>query len=460
MQKSCEDKLNDYITEVEVKSGKTTTKNHKDWLKKMFIDINKPFNKIELQDVLNWLSNHKKKSSSETKKGAIRGIFKKNNRKDIYENIPSNFKVLREPSKGDEAVLSKEEINKLIKAPKNNIMHKALIETHIITGARREAISILRPCDITIDNISVKINIRKPNPNSKVLNRTITCIPYEENPCAINPKNLIHLVELNQDNKISYLFTSQSNNNKGNPFTLSAISKLINKYGKEANIEKNVTPHILRHTSATYDGQFFNEQDLMQKYGWTNSKQARRYCHYNDKMYENNLKKIAGITEEETTQGKKCIKCGEANNIFDEICKRCSTPLNYKDIIKEIDKKDKEINKLLNLTNELKDAEKWKTFYKKKSEELIKVKTNINKKIKDITKDTSDTLDKISKSTKYIFYMSNLDVKIRYNKFITKNPKHTKKQMREYLNKDFLEFQDSKEYQLQLNLLEHLLNII
>ena len=28
MQKSCEDNLNDYITEVTVKSGKTTTSNH------------------------------------------------------------------------------------------------------------------------------------------------------------------------------------------------------------------------------------------------------------------------------------------------------------------------------------------------------------------------------------------------------------------------------------------------
>jgi len=383
MKESCEDKLNEYITEVTVKSGETTTKNHKDWLKKMFEDINKPFDKIDLQDILTWLTEHKKKSSAETKKGCIRAIFKKYNRKDIYENIPSNFKVLREPSKGDEAVLSKEEINKLIKAPKNNLMHKALIEIFIITGARREAISILRPCDIIIDNISLKVKIRKPNPNSKVLKRTITCIPYEENPCAINPKNLIQLINLNQDSQTDYIFTSQSNNNKGKPLTLTAISKLINKYGKDAGIEKNITPHILRHTGATYDGQFMNEQDLMQKYGWLNSKQARRYCHYNDKMFENNLKKVAGITEEETTQGKKCIKCGEVNNIFDEICKRCSTPLNLKDIIKEINEKDDQINQLLELTNKLEDAEKWKTYYRRESEKFNKTKKNTNKKIRE-----------------------------------------------------------------------------
>lgn len=41
-------------------------------------------------------------------------------------------------------------------------------------------------------------------------------------------------------------------NNEGNPLTTRYIQMMVKKYAKKAGIEKNVTPHVLRHSFATH----------------------------------------------------------------------------------------------------------------------------------------------------------------------------------------------------------------
>ena len=54
--------------------------------------------------------------------------------------------------------------------------------------------------------------------------------------------------DLTKGNNSSYLFT----NLRGRPMTRQGFWKIIKKYGSQAGIKKNITPHILRHSFASH----------------------------------------------------------------------------------------------------------------------------------------------------------------------------------------------------------------
>ena len=74
------------------------------------------------------------------------------------------------------------------------------------------------------------------------------------------------------------------------PLTYEALRRMLHRVGKRV-LSKRVTPHILRHTSATYYANLLNHQQLCYRYGWTMaSDMPNRYI---DRE---------GILEEETTR--------------------------------------------------------------------------------------------------------------------------------------------------------------
>jgi ribosomal protein L40E len=121
----------------------------------------------------------------------------------------------------------------------------------------------------------------------------------------------------------------------GKAMTKSGIYHIIKNIGKHIP-GKNVTPHILRHTGASYDGEYLNEAMLCKKYGWSiGSKMASRYCHFSEQQLEQQLMKQAGIIKEDIIQGKVCPRCGSINNINAEHCTKCQQLLDTKKLIEE-----------------------------------------------------------------------------------------------------------------------------
>ena len=352
--------IDEYITHLKTKTDRISTiNNHTNYLKKFSRDMNKSFSKVTIKNIEKWLSNHKNPRTAETKKGCLRAFFKYHNKTDISNSIQSNYKVLRELTKGEEAKLEPAEINKLINTPRE-LEHKALIETFIITGARLSEIQNLKINDVKLNNTTIWFYV-----NGKTGKREIPVIPNSENPVAINPKNFKALYNLNKDKEENtYIFMSRSRNRKGKKLTKRGIQTIIKNAKEEAKISKKVTPHIFRHTSASYDGEYLNEQLLCQKYGWQiGSIQARRYCHFNSTVLENNLKKQAGITKEDE-KGKICQICGEINNINNELCTRCKTPLNYNKAIEELEKRNKQDLKIFELRKKIDKLEEENKQFK------------------------------------------------------------------------------------------------
>jgi integrase/recombinase XerD len=77
---------------------------------------------------------------------------------------------------------------------------------------------------------------------------------------------------------------------------------MLGRLKRNAGIKKYVTPHMLRHGSASYFANYLSDSDMDAKYGWEyGSKTKRRYTHKDEKSVEEKLLALSGIPAEHET---------------------------------------------------------------------------------------------------------------------------------------------------------------
>ena len=327
--------------------SKCTLKNHKSYVSKMLGKIDKDYDKIKIKDILTFLNSYKK-SSAEAMKFSIREFFIHYDMKDLADAIPKNPKALGKQTKGDESVLTKEDIENIIEAPRQ-LMDRTLVEIFVITGARRNEILSLNIGDVKVLPDTIWIDIRQ----SKTKRRKIPAIPNTENPVARYPKFLIQWLKFRDGAKPNEpLFLAISGKRLGE----TAVYDRFRWLNENVELSVNLTPHVLRHTGATYDGQYLTDTMMCQKYGWTiGSVMAQRYVHANLKQLEHILMRQAGLKEDEAKRGKICPRCGEPNNLFAEVCSKCHQTLDYKKLMEEAEEKERGMSKLAAEIKELRE---------------------------------------------------------------------------------------------------------
>lgn len=381
----------------------TTLGNHKNYLIMLFSRTNKKYTKITLKEVIEILTNIRL-TTAEVMKPTIRKFFKYYKIPEISENIPSNPKVLSRQTKGLESVLTPDEINKIIETPKDNLRDKAMIETFITTGIRNNELRNIRISDINIsDNITTWVTIQRTKTNTTNNEEKIPIVPNPDNPVARYPKYLIEWYKQNKHlPEDAYLFYSKSQNRYQKQLSKRGMQLIIKRAHMESGINKKITPHIFRHTSATYDGKNLIRNMLCTKYGWTlNSKMLQKYCHHDENQLEEQLLKNAGFTEEEQTKGKKCPNCGEINNINEETCIKCHTIINpdkLTEIYENNLKHSTEFNKIKD------DYYRDKIKYEKEINNLNKTINNLNKQWEEKLQDF-ETVTQNLLSNRYQFTM-------------------------------------------------------
>ena len=181
----------------------------------------------------------------------------------------------------DIPALTREEVEILANACSTK--YKAVAKVLFDSGARIEEFLNLTIGDLTKKEDFYKIRIRY----SKTKPRTISipmCIMELENWLRIHP---------DRKNLGAYLF----------PITYGAIRMELKRKGKKI-LGKNVTPHILRHSSATYYCNKLTPFQLCYRYGWSMS--SRMPARYIDRE---------GIIEEKTAE---IIKGDEVNQLRKE----------------------------------------------------------------------------------------------------------------------------------------------
>lgn len=133
------------------------------------------------------------------------------------------------------SVLTKEQLNDLVKVTKNR-KHKSIIALLCSSGLRRNELLQLRITDIDSKQMLVHVRMGKgfKDRNTILSERTLRLLREYFKNVSVRPS--------------IYLFEGTP---AGAPYSGTSIAKIVKKAARLAKIEKNVTPHLLRHTFAT-----------------------------------------------------------------------------------------------------------------------------------------------------------------------------------------------------------------
>jgi len=315
---------------------------NKRYLRMFFGRANKDFDKLTDKDIDKVIIEFKP-NVAESVKMALRKFLKYHNLNQLAESIELTGKNMTKAVRGIESVLTPEEIKRLLKAP-NNLRDKALIETFLVTGAELKAVQGLNIEDIEIKPEAIWVNIKYgKDTTEKRSRRKIPIVPNEDNPIALYPKNLVKWIQFRDAKPNEPLWISNSHQRLGKRLSKEGMADIIRSYKDTLENNKNLTPHIFRHTSATYDGERLNEAMMCQKYGWNiGSPMANRYCHFGEETLFNQMMEQAGLKKDDVKKGKVCPRCGEVNNINAEVCGKCQQILDTKTLIEQVKKQEEE----------------------------------------------------------------------------------------------------------------------
>jgi integrase len=376
------DAIDNYISDITGEiDNENTLRDHKEFNVMLLGTIKKDYDKIKPEDVYKAYSKFKP-TSIEVMKSKNRRFFRFVNRNDLADKIKLKPKVLRKSIRGDEAVLTPDEINNLIECNKDH-QDRAIVETYIITGGRSIELRHLRLCDIEIGDpiIWIKLPPFKGAENF----RRVPVVAIKDNPICRYPKYLIDWINnhpFKGEEKHS-LFYSRARNKRGNQYSKSGIYKVIKRAYELSGIERNISPHIIRHTCATYDGKFISEQLMCTKYNWKiGSPQLRRYCHSTENHLAEEYIRRAGLTKNDVGKGQECLRCHTTNHSNAEFCKNCKYPLTKEGIDELVQKERKEKEELVKQMGILQDD--FKTLNK----EVAELKGEISKSLNVIITET------------------------------------------------------------------------
>lgn len=173
--------------------------------------------------------------------------------------------------------LSYDEVQLLINtAYKTKYVYGLLIKTLFITGIRVSEISNLKLEDLFLSENKIKVVQGKGRKDRMVL---------------INDELKKELITHLGNRKRGYVFESTHSKN----FSQRRIEQIVQDAGKEANINKKVTPHVLRHSMATYllnKGLRLDQVQLL--LGHTNPRTTEIYAKTSLEAVKDDFEKIMG----------------------------------------------------------------------------------------------------------------------------------------------------------------------
>jgi integrase len=313
-----------------------------DGLSKRTLDNNifilKPFIKWldgqEITDkmVLAYLRSLKPKNYSDSTLYQYRAVLKKF-LSTISPEQARNIK-LKVKRKEPPIILSQKEIEQLIDACRNP-RDKALISFLYESGCRKGELVSIRLENVTFTDFGATVTI----PKGKTGPRTI--------PIVYAASYLRQWVE------------SHPTKGSGDPlfcslqapfaqFSFSGLSHLMRTLKERTGLNKDLYPHLLRHSRASHLANQFTEQQLKQFLGWTaGSNMAAVYVHLSQRDIQNAVLKAYGIEshteDKDTFKVGRCPRCKELNPEKSLYCGKCGLPLK-EEVKKKIEKDMAEID--------------------------------------------------------------------------------------------------------------------
>ena len=293
--------INNYIQDKKsiVEINKTTEKNIKNYLTVLEKSIKKPFDfkhKITEEDITKHLEKRFKLSSRGIIICYIKDFARFIHKLEKDDKLPESLRRIKQPTKKQlikiqdpttaHKALTQIEIEQIIEKGTSHPMEKALVETLYLFGCR--------PSELLAMNIEHVKEDTERSLTSIIITQSKT-IPRE----ITTEKNPIYLLDwLNSyhpyKNKTDFpLWLSKAPRNLDGRLTVSGVNKIIKRMAKKAEINKNVFPYMLRHSSVTQDRkERMSTPDLETKYGWIKGTQMlQTYDHNGIEEFKENLLK-------------------------------------------------------------------------------------------------------------------------------------------------------------------------
>lgn len=256
-------------------------------------------------------------------KNFIRWAYYSDNEDAEYPESVRWIKTQKLKQPYEKHVLSKDEAYRLIRTADNQ-RDRALLFCLYESGCRAGEILGLRIKDVTIKQTMAEIRV-----NGKTGPRPIPLIE------SVSDLQLWLSMHPYADNPEYSMWPVNRKSSKGMKY--STLFWQVCKAANEAGLPKGISPHSLRHASATHKSETLNESQLRLYYGWErDSKMPSKYVHQDEKSLRTALRKYSGMPAEEEiheiapTKPKTCSRCHKENSAFACFCMQCGLALDVK----------------------------------------------------------------------------------------------------------------------------------
>lgn len=233
-------------------------------------------------------------------------------------------------------LLFEDEVEALLQAAQRaNIRDMALIALALATGQRIDAFRTLRLKHVTIDGPTMAVQL---NTDEGALKGASGTKPLLWAKHYVRPWYEAHPYK---DNPEAALFPSGTTVGNGDgeehdPMSDDAIRTMIRRRADEAGLDKDVYPHLLRHTAITrmvIEG--LSEQKIKNIVGWApDSSQFSTYVHLADELASDAVRQEFGLPTSDTGSPnigapplERCPECNDQLPDGEERCPTCQTPL-------------------------------------------------------------------------------------------------------------------------------------
>lgn len=306
----------------------------------------KSFNSYIEQDLQNFilsLSNYKPKTKH-IRWYCIKKFFEFLGKEELYRNLKPRF--LKKKTKLPEELLTEKEVNKMIEKA-YSIRDKALISALYESGCRIGELLSRKIRHMSFDKFGAVLIVDGKTGARRI--RLIQSVPLLANWISNHPKQ----------NPESFLWISL--NNYTTPIKYGIVNKLLKETAQRAKINKNIYPHLFRHSRATHLANKLTEQQLKIYFGWVGgSEMASIYVHLSGRDVDEAILQLNGIqtdTENYNNISKQvtCFRCSSLIHSSSKICPKCGMILDPKEAFEMKDSNDKDFHKFL-----MEMYKKWK----------------------------------------------------------------------------------------------------
>ncbi|ADI73072.1 integrase family protein [Methanohalobium evestigatum Z-7303] len=143
---------------------------------------------------------------------------------------------------------------------------------------------------------------------------------------------------------------------KNQPLKYQGVRRVLKIAAEKAQIQKDIHPHLFRHSRSTFLANHLTPSQLESYMGWEHgSRMPAIYVHLSGQDLDHAIDKIHGKEDEEDEKddseftNRYCPRCGKMNETTAKFCNVCGAALDITNAIEIDEKRNEVINKLMEM---------------------------------------------------------------------------------------------------------------